>query len=133
MEQGPWVAPVQEVVQEVAPRRDLVARREEAAQLLVAIRGAQVDPRVVVDLDQLQAADLLVLQEPGRPRVVQEVSLVAMFGRHDQRLVRPGLVGQMRTLKAVLTLRRQNQDLRATQSPKKTAKLSKFKFIFWYF
>ena len=116
----------------MARHRGLV-ERAEVDQLLAVTHVVPVARLAEVDLDQLLAADLLDLQELDRPVAVQEVSLAAMFDRHDQRLVRPGLVGQMRTLKAVLTLRRQNQDLWATQSPKKTAKLSKFKFIFWYF
>lgn len=110
MEQGPWVAPVQEVVQEVALRRDLVARLAEVGRHLVEIRGAQVDPQVVVDLDQLQAAHLIVqvLAPPAAVLQDHEVSQAEMFDHHGN------LVNQV--------LQLQNLDLLWIQSLKKTAK-----------
>ena len=96
--QGLWVVPVQEVAQEVAPRRDLVALRAEAGRHLVAIRGAQVAQRVAA-LDLAQAEHQVeVLVQLAAPQVDHAVSLAEMFDLQAQRAVNLALRRHIRGL-----------------------------------
>ena len=98
MEQGPWVAPVQEVVQEVAPRRDLVARLAEVGRHLVEIRGAQVAQQAAA-LDQAQAVhqEQAVVQLAAL-QVDHAVSQAEMFDLQAQRAVNLALRRHIRGL-----------------------------------
>ena len=111
MEQGPWVAPVQEVVQEVAPRRDLVARLAEVGRHLVEIRGAQVaQPAAALDQAQAVHQEQAVVQLAAL-QVDHAVSQAEMFDLQGQRAVN-------------LALRLHIHGLLRIQSLKKRAKIS---------
>ena len=92
------MAPVQEVAQEVAPRRDLVVLRAEAGRHLVAIRGAQVAQRVAA-LDLAQAGHRVeALVQLAAPQVDHAVSQAEMFDLQGQRAVNLALRRHIRGL-----------------------------------